>query len=129
MLGSKVLILLCNLFASSIKEIGLVFCRITETPFHTHGRLFWMATFQKILMGREKYFVDGCKYSFFPNFYTDSPLYTVWFTFIDFFSSVSKQHEYLSNDVVMRNDSSFRLMECTVEKDFTCRVLLTACSS
>lgn len=60
-LRSKLIILLCNLFASSAKEIGLVLSRITESPFDIHGRLFWMATVQKILMGREKNSVDECK--------------------------------------------------------------------
>lgn len=47
----KLVILLCNLFASSAKEVGLVLSRITESPFDSHCSLFWMATVKKILMG------------------------------------------------------------------------------
>lgn len=128
MLRSKVLVFLCYLFTSSGKEIGLVLCRITENPFDIHGRLFWMVTIQKILMRREKYSVDGCKYPFFQGFNLDSPLYILQITFRGFFLTISKQHEYLSNDAVVKYDSFFRLIECRVEKTFTHKVLLTACS-
>lgn len=79
-------------------------------------------------MRREKYSVDGCKYPFPQGFNLDSPLYIVQITFRGFILSISKQHEYLSNDAVVRYASFFRLIECTVEKTFTCKVLLTACS-